>query len=79
MLVEYSKNTHACQVMDVILQDDRYKVMNDIIYYKDRIYMVLEFKLKLKIMHTIHDAPSADHPRFFKPTGKLENDSHGRG
>lgn len=64
--MEYSKNTHACQIMDGILQDDRYKVMNDIIYYKNIIYLVPESKLKGDIMHTIHDAPSVGHPGFFK-------------
>ena len=33
LLVEYSKNTFACELMDGIIQDDRYKVMDAIIYY----------------------------------------------
>ena len=66
LLMEYSKNTHACQIMDGILQDDQYKVMNDIIYYKNRIYLVPESKLKGDIMHTIHDAPSTRHPSLLK-------------
>jgi hypothetical protein len=40
LLVEYSKNKFACEVMDRSVQDDRYKVVDDIIYYKDRIYLV---------------------------------------
>ena len=64
--MEYSKNAHACQIMDGILKDERYQVMNDIIYYKNRIYLVPKSKLKRDIMHTIHDAPSASHPGFFK-------------
>jgi len=32
LLVEYSKNRFACELMDGQLQDDRYKVVNDIIY-----------------------------------------------
>ena len=35
LLVEYSKNTFACMQMDDDTQDDRYKVVDDIIYYKD--------------------------------------------
>jgi len=42
LLVEYSKRKFACEVMDNSVQDDRYKVVDDIIYYKDRIYMVPE-------------------------------------
>ena len=66
LLVQYSKNTHACQIIDVILQDDQYKVMNDIIYYKNKIYLVSESKLKRNIIHTIHDGPSVGYPGFFK-------------
>jgi hypothetical protein len=40
LVVEYSKNKFACEVMDHNTQDDRYKVVDDIIYYKDRIYLV---------------------------------------
>jgi hypothetical protein len=40
LLVEYSKNKFACEVMDHNVQDDRYKVVDDIIYYKDHIYLV---------------------------------------
>ena len=40
--------------------------MNDVIYYKNRIYLVPESKLKGDIMRTVHDAPSTGHPGFFK-------------
>jgi hypothetical protein len=40
LLVEYSKRKFSCEVMDSSVQDDRYKVVDDIIYYKDRIYLV---------------------------------------
>lgn len=45
LLVKYS-NSFACQLMDGEVQDDRYKVVDDIIYYKDRIYLVPESKMK---------------------------------
>lgn len=35
LLVEYSKNSFVCQLMEGQIQDDRYKVVNDVIYYKD--------------------------------------------
>ena len=50
LLVEYSKNTFACEIMDGHIHDDRYKVVNDIIYYKDQIYLVPESNLKQKIL-----------------------------
>ena len=34
LLVEYSKNKFACELLDGHIQDDRYKIIDDIIYYK---------------------------------------------
>jgi hypothetical protein len=42
LLVEYSKNKFACEVMDGQIQDDRYRVIYDVIFYKDRLYLVPE-------------------------------------
>jgi hypothetical protein len=48
LLVEYSKNKFACELMDGQVQDDRYRIVDDIIYYKGRIYLVPESKFKEK-------------------------------
>jgi hypothetical protein len=53
-------------VIDHIAQDDRYKVVDDIIYYKDRIYLVSESTIKGKIMEATHNTPLAGHLGFFK-------------
>lgn len=50
LLVEYSKNTFACQLMDGFIHDERYKVIDDIIYLGDKIYLVPDSKLKKLIM-----------------------------
>jgi hypothetical protein len=71
LLVEYSMSKFACEVMDNSMQDDRYKVVDDIIYYKDRIYSVLESKLKEKIMKAMHNTPLTRHPRYFKTYRKI--------
>jgi hypothetical protein len=42
LLVEYSKNRFACELMDGQVQDDNFRIMDDIIYYKGRILLVLE-------------------------------------
>jgi hypothetical protein len=42
LLVEYSKNKFACEVLDGQIQDDRYRVIDDVIFYKDRVYLVLD-------------------------------------
>jgi len=64
--VEYSKNTFAYEIMDGHIHDDRYKVVNDIIYYKDRIYLMPESKFKQKILKHMHDSPLAGHPSLLK-------------
>jgi hypothetical protein len=50
LLVEYSKHKCACEVMDGQVVDDRYWVLNDVIFYKDRIYLVPESTLKGNIL-----------------------------
>jgi hypothetical protein len=40
LFVEYSKNQFSCQLIDHSVKDDRYKVVDDIIYYKYFIYVV---------------------------------------
>jgi len=66
LLVEYSKNTFACEFMDGKIQDNKYKVIDDAIYYKDRISLVPESKMKDEILRVVHDTPLAGHPGFFK-------------
>jgi hypothetical protein len=71
LLVEYSKNKFACEVLDGQVQDDMYKVIDDVIFYKDRVYLVLGSGLKKKILATIHDSPLAGHQGFFKTYRKI--------
>ena len=40
--------------------------MDEVIYYKDRIYLVPGSKLKEEIMRASHDSPLAGHPRYLK-------------
>jgi hypothetical protein len=61
LLVEYSKNKFACEVMDGQIQDDRYRVIDDVIFYKDRVYLVPYSGLKIKILTAVHDSPLAGH------------------
>lgn len=41
-------------------------MVDDIIFYKDRIYLVPESNLKEKILRTTHDTPLVRHPGYFK-------------
>ena len=45
---------------------DMYKVIDDIIFYKDRVYLVLDSGLKKKILEAVHDSPLVGHHEFFK-------------
>jgi hypothetical protein len=69
--MEYSKRNFSCEVMENNVQDDRYKVVDDIIYYKDLIYLVPESKLMEKIMKSMHDTPLTRHPGYFKTYRKI--------
>ena len=40
MLVEYSKDCFACEILDGQVTGDRYRVMDEIIYYRDRIFLI---------------------------------------
>ena len=51
--------------MDGNIRDEKYKMVENIIFYKD-IYLVLEYKLKDKILQDTHDTSLAGHPRYFK-------------
>lgn len=66
LLVEYSKNQKACEILDGTFGDDRYRVTNDVIYYKDIIYLVPTPQLREKILRATHDSPMAGHQGFFK-------------
>jgi hypothetical protein len=48
------------------IQDDMYKVVDDIIYYKEHIYLVPESTLKENIMRAMHNTPLIGHSGYFK-------------
>ena len=64
--VKYAKDKFACEIFDGTNHDDRYKVLEGIIYYKDRIYLVPGSSLKGKFLNGAHDSPLAHHSGFFK-------------
>jgi hypothetical protein len=66
LLVEYSKNKFVCEVMDGQVQDDNFIIMDDIIYYKGRIFLVPESTFKAKVLQACHDSPVAGHQGFIK-------------
>ena len=66
LLVEYSKDKHAYEVLDDTHGDDRFRVMDDVIYYKDKIYLVSGYQVREKVMHVANDYPLVGHLGFLK-------------
>eukprot|EP00253_Pinus_taeda_P032060 PITA_32060 len=66
LLVEYSKDGFACEVLDGQVVDDRDRVVNEIIYYRDQIFLTEGSHLKKKILQASHDSPLAGHQGFTK-------------
>jgi hypothetical protein len=66
LVMEYAKDQFACQLLDGQVQDDNFKVMNDLIYYKDRIFLVPESAFKAKILQAYHDSPMVGHQGISK-------------
>ena len=50
LLVEYAIDNFACDVLDGIMGDDNYRILNGMIYYKGIIYLVLYSELKYKFL-----------------------------
>ena len=65
-MVEYSNDRFSFEVLDKQVTDDRFRVMDEVIYFKDRIFLTESSKLKEKILHTSHDSPLSGHQRFTK-------------
>ena len=64
--VEYAKDKFDCEFFDQTNHDDRYKVLEGIIYYKGTVYLVPNSSLKEVILKKAHDSPLVGHPDFFK-------------
>jgi hypothetical protein len=52
--------------MEGSIWDDRYRVVDEIIYYKDMIYLVHVSTLKDNILRKVHDAPLTRHQGYLK-------------
>ena len=66
LIVEYAKDQFACQLMDGKIQDDNFRVINDLIYYKGQIFLVPGSTLKAKILHACHNSPVVGHQGISK-------------
>ncbi|KAH9326063.1 hypothetical protein KI387_006241 [Taxus chinensis] len=72
---EYVKNKFANVVFEGEISKERYKVMDGLILYKNRVYLVPESRVKNMILRVVHDTPWADHPGHFMRHDKGEGNS----
>jgi hypothetical protein len=66
LIVEYTKDQFAFQLLDGQIQDDNFRVIKDLIYYKGRIFLVPGPALKAKILHVCHNSLVAGHQGISK-------------
>ena len=66
LLVEYSKDRFSCEVLDGQVADDKYRVVDEIIYYRDQIFLTEGSQLKKKILQASDDSPLVGHQGFTK-------------
>jgi hypothetical protein len=66
LLVEYYKNKFTCEIMNGQIQDDKYRVIDDVIFYKNRVYLVLYSGLKKNVLTSVHDSLLVGQQGFFK-------------
>ena len=79
LLVEYAKDKFSCDVLDGIMGDDKYRILEGLIYHKGIIYLVRYSELKYKVLQEAHDSPLAGHPRIFKTYRKLRKRFYWKG
>ena len=48
--MEYSKDRFTCEILDGQVTDERYRVMDEVIYYQDHILLTRDSKLKENIL-----------------------------
>ena len=58
-------------MLDGINGDYNYRIVNGMIYYKGRIYLIQDSNLKYKILQEAHDSPLAGHQGIFKTYRQL--------
>ena len=62
----YVRDTSAFGVIAGTIQDDRYMVMDILIKFQGRIYLILSSQFREVILKAFHDAPTTRHPGVFK-------------
>ena len=66
LLVEYSKDCFTCEILDGQVTDESYRVIDEVIYYRDQIFLTRDSKLKENLFNAAYDSPLLDHQGFVK-------------
>jgi hypothetical protein len=61
LVMEYARDHSACHLMDGKVQDDNFKIIDSLIYYKGRIFLVPRSAFKAKVLQACHDSPMVGH------------------
>jgi hypothetical protein len=64
--MEYAKDQFTCHLLDGQVQDDKFRIINDLIYYKGQIFLVPGSTFKAKVLQVCHDSPMAGHQGISK-------------
>ena len=71
LISEYAKDQFSSHILEGEIQDERYQIQNDIILYKNRIFVPSGSRLKKEILKTYHDDPLLGHQGYFKTYKKI--------
>ena len=66
IVAKYAKDTWAFDIVEGTTIDTRYTLVDDLIIYKNRIYLVPRSKVKQLILRALHNSPTVGHPGYFK-------------
>ena len=66
IIADYAKDQIAIEVMEGKISNGDFKISNDLIFYKGRIYLTPKSKVNKLIMKEYHDNPLAGHSGFYK-------------
>ena len=69
ILAEYAKDAWTAEFIDGTIQD----LVNELIIYKGRIFLVLGSIIRRIVLKSFHDSPMAGHPSFYKKYQKIRD------
>jgi hypothetical protein len=64
--VEYAKDSESNSIINNLDQNPKFEWKNDILWYKNKIYLIPSSKFKMKVLRESHSSPTSRHVDFFK-------------